>query len=240
MSDESTQGLSKQEIIWAEMIAMSERLGTMMKTLNESEKSVGDTVTSIEESMNQLSEQMESLAGTTNGVMGKKEQELQQRIDAALAEYRASTEKRDLEVIETITEGIELKIQSSVDVVNKTLTDSVDETVGRIRAEGEKAFNSFTDEGRLKWLSVAIGGVCLLAAMCSIGGWYVASLHYDSKFQARGFANAAEGEAAVKLSKLNDFTKMLKCDGFTEHQQNGHSYCVPMDANKVVSGWRIE
>lgn len=232
--------LSKQELFWLEITGMAERLEKLAKTINASEKNVGNTATSIEESLSSMREQLEVLVGAAEGLMGKKEMELQKRIDAALAETQDAVAKRDLEVIDTITEGVKAEIDSSLAVVVKTLKDSTDDTIGRIRVAAVQSVNSTRDTGRFKWLAWAAGAVVVLMLVGGGGVWWVASTYYDQRVRELGFGGAEAAAAAVKLSKFNDLPMMADCVGFQTHKQNGHVYCVPMDKDKVVSGWRVE
>lgn len=236
----SGEGLSKQEVIWSEMMEMEGRLKVLVSMLNQSEKNVGNTVTSIEESLEVIHKQLHNLSDTTNGVMDKKEKELQQRIDAALAESFAASEKRDMEVIETISAGVGEQIASSVETVAKTFSAAADEVAVQVRSAGIRAFAESDDAGRAKWVAVAVVLVLLLVVSVGGGAWYVAGIRYDDKARELGFRNAGEAEAALTLSRLNNLTQMVGCVGFAEHRQNGHTYCVPMDKDKVVSGWRIK
>ena len=166
--------------------------------------------------------------------------EINQLIEITLAKASAAAENRDLAVIEDIVVGVDKKLTDTLSGINESLSLHVSETVSMIQAESLKAIKHTNDVGRWKWLLLASIGVLCLMASVGYGAWVVAENHFDEQVRAMGFSSRAEAQAAIKFGQINNLPKMLACDGYTEHRQNGHLYCVPMDADRVVSGWRID
>lgn len=245
---EQTSSLTKVEVLWAEIIELASKLDSISVKLVDAEHSVGSTVTSLEESLVALAEQMKTISSSADGVLNAKQEELNKLIELALEDVAAKTAQRDLEVVELISEAVENRIGQLHEVLQKQLSDSVIENSQHIQSESNKhlvratqAVERASKADKAIYISLATVLILIVTSISGYAGWHLAYLHYaNSAKTAERFITSNDGQAAIEFSKLNNVQAMLSCKGYKETKQGSHIYCVPMDSNKNVSGWRIE
>lgn len=245
---ETNSGLTKVEVLWAEILELARRLDLLGTQITDAEQSVGNTVTSLEESLTALTGKMKELSHSADGVLSAKQEELNKLIELALNEAAAKAAQRDLEVVELITEAVENRISQLQELLNKNLTDSVHVNSKHIQSEANKhlvsatqAIHRASQADKAVFVSLAVVLILVFSSICGYAGWHLAFLHYaNSTKAAEAFITSPDGQAAIQFSKLNNIEDMLDCTGFKETKQSGQTYCLPMDSKKVVSGWRIK
>lgn len=243
---EDNSPLTKQEVLWTEIIELATKLQFLGGQITDAEKSVGNTVTSLEESLTGLVTKMKELSDSADGVLTEKQAELNNLIELALNEAAAKTAQRDLEVVELISESVENRIGLLQESLTKQLSDSVQANSQHIQVEANKHLVRATQSierankaDKAIFVSLAVVLILLFGSICSYAAWHLAFLHYaNSTKVAEQFIASKDGQAAIKFSKLNNVEDMLDCKGFKETKQGAHTYCVPMDSHRNVSGWR--
>lgn len=243
-----SEGLTKVEILWAEIIELSKHLDGLMTQIVDAEKSVGGTVTSLEETMAHLLSQMATISSSADGVLSEKQAELNKLIELALAESEAKATQRDLEVVDSISESVEIRLKELYELFAADLTKSVQQNSSHIQSEASKhltrsikAIDVAKSIDRAVVVSFAIIFAIVFGALTAYGGWYLAYLHYaNSTKKAEAFITSPAGKAAMEFARLNDVDSMMDCRGFSTTKQSGHTYCLPMDSKRNVSGWRID
>ncbi|ACT52076.1 hypothetical protein [Methylovorus glucosotrophus] len=243
-----SNGLTKVEILWTEIIELSRRLDEMVSKIVSAESTVGNTVTSLEETMAALLEKMVSISNSADGVLSEKQAELNKLIELAMQEAANKAAQRDLDVVEMISEGVELRLKEMQSLFSDELSKSIHLNSMHIQAEASKHLMRATNAidiaksiDKAVAISIAIILVIVFGACAAYGGWHLAFLHYaNSSKQADAFITTPEGKAALEFSRLNDVNAMLDCKGFNTTKQAGHTYCLPLDAKRNVSGWRID
>lgn len=245
---EGNTGLTKVEVLWGEIVEMANKIDLIGNKIVDAEVAVGNTVTSLEESLTGLVAKMKELSDSADGVISEKQVELKRQIELALAQGNEKTAQRDLEVVEMISEAVENRVGQLHDSVGKQLTDSVHANSMHIQAEANKHLTRATQSierankaDKAIFVSLAVILILMFASICSYAAWHVAYLHFSNSANiAEQFITTPDGKAAIEFAKLNDIEKMLDCNGFKETTQGPHTYCVPMDRNRNVSGWRIK
>jgi hypothetical protein len=169
-------------------------------------------------------------------------------IELAMQEAASKAAQRDLDVVEMISEGVELRLKEMQGLFSEELSKSIHQNSMHIQAEASKHLTRATNAidiaksiDKAIAISIAIILVIIFGACTAYGGWHLAYLQYaNSSKQAEAFITSPSGIAAMEFSRMNDVNAMLDCKGFSTTKQAGHTYCLPLDGKRNVSGWRID
>lgn len=245
---EASSALTKVEVLWAEIIELANKIDVIGNKIVDAELSVGNTVTNLEESLVGLTTKMKELSDSADGVLSEKQSELNKLIELALNEASAKSAQRDLEVVEIISEAVDVRVGQLQEIVSKQLAESVQTNSIHIQSESNKHLTRATQSierankaDKAIFVSLAIVLILMFTSICSYAAWHLAFLHFSNSAKiAEKFITSSDGMAAIEFSKLNNVEKMLDCKGFKQTTQGPNTYCVPMDGNRNVSGWRIK